>query len=249
AECRPHAPRRLQRVRCLRTHVAPRLPALRADPAGLHALHASDGRRRVGRLPRDGAELVPGGPARRRPDRLRALRPTPPRHRQGDGLGAAALRSRLVPVELPRQRRRRGGCAGVVAARGRVGGPDPPPRRFPPHAAPRRPLAALTGAPTGRSRLSRPARPDAAARRHPLASERASAAGRGVPPIFSGGGGGRLRHWITRSARSTSDCGTRRPGGVAVLTLMTRSILVGCSTGRSAGLTPFRMRSTYLAAR
>src|SRR5262245_51133394 len=160
----------------------PRLPALRADPAGLHAVHASDGRRRVGRLSRDGAELVPGGPARRRPHRLRALRPTPPRHRQGDGLGAAALRSRLVPVELPRQRRRRGDRAGVVAELVCVGGPDLVPRRFPPYAAPRRPLAALTGPPTGRSRLSRPARPDAAARRHPLDRRAAASLDRVVGP-------------------------------------------------------------------
>src|SRR5262245_16730134 len=218
----------------------PRLPALRADPAGLHAVHASDGRRRVGRLSRDGAEPVPGGPARRRPDRLRAVRPAPPHHRQGDGLGAAPLRRGLVPVVLPRQRRRRVRRAGVVAELVRLGGLDLVPRRVPPHAAPRRPVAALPGPPPGRHRLSRAARPDAAARHPPLASERGASYGRDARI---------LRHWITRSARSTSDCGTRSPSAVAVFTLMTRSILVGCSTGRSAGLAPFRMRSTYLAAR
>src|SRR5262245_37570336 len=34
------------------------------------------------------------------------------------------------------------------------------------------------------------------------------------------------------------------PSALAVLRLMTNSNCVGCSTGRSAGLAPFRMRST-----
>ena len=45
-----------------------------------------------------------------------------------------------------------------------------------------------------------------------------------------------LRHSITSSARASSDCGTVRPSALAVLRLMTSSNLVGCCTGRSAGL-------------
>jgi hypothetical protein len=36
--------------------------------------------------------------------------------------------------------------------------------------------------------------------------------------------------------------GMSRPGAFAVLRLMTKSNLVGCATGRSAGLLPLRMR-------
>src|SRR5207247_4484488 len=47
-------------------------------------------------------------------------------------------------------------------------------------------------------------------------------------------------HWITSSARCSSDGGMVSPSALAVLRLITSSNLVGCSTGRSAGLTPFR---------
>lgn len=56
-------------------------------------------------------------------------------------------------------------------------------------------------------------------------------------------------HSITWSARSRRDCGIVSPANLAVLTLITSSNLVGCSTGRSPGLTPFRILSTYTAAR
>src|SRR5215470_13672083 len=46
------------------------------------------------------------------------------------------------------------------------------------------------------------------------------------------------------SARRSTDCGIVSPRVLAVLRLMTSSNLVGCSTGRSAGLAPLRMRST-----
>src|SRR6267378_7839123 len=49
---------------------------------------------------------------------------------------------------------------------------------------------------------------------------------------------------ITWSARPRTDGGIVRPSAFAVLRLMTNSNLVGCSTGRSAGLAPFRIRST-----
>jgi len=49
---------------------------------------------------------------------------------------------------------------------------------------------------------------------------------------------------ITSSARASSVGGKSRPSVLAVPRLTTRSNLVGCSTGRSAGLAPLRIRST-----
>jgi hypothetical protein len=54
---------------------------------------------------------------------------------------------------------------------------------------------------------------------------------------------------ITSSARASSVCGTVRPSAFAVVRLITRSNLVGCSTGRSAGFAPRRILSTKSAAR
>src|ERR1700730_15199296 len=51
-------------------------------------------------------------------------------------------------------------------------------------------------------------------------------------------------HSITLSARTRIESGTVRPSAFAVLRLMTNSNLVGCSTGRSAGLAPLRILST-----
>ena len=59
----------------------------------------------------------------------------------------------------------------------------------------------------------------------------------------------RAHHWITRSARCSSDGETVMPSARAVLRLITKSMRVGCSTGRSVGLAPLRIRSTYRAAR
>src|SRR5215472_17487056 len=56
-------------------------------------------------------------------------------------------------------------------------------------------------------------------------------------------------HSITSSARAMSVGGTSRPSALAVVRLMTRSNLVGCSIGRSAGLVPRRILSTKSAAR
>src|SRR4029077_9228837 len=56
-------------------------------------------------------------------------------------------------------------------------------------------------------------------------------------------------HSITSSARASSDGGTVRPSALAVFRLITSSYLVGACTGRSAGFSPLRMRSTYDAAR
>src|SRR3954464_4161748 len=50
-------------------------------------------------------------------------------------------------------------------------------------------------------------------------------------------------HSITSSARASRVGGTVRPSALAVLRLITSSNLVGCWTGKSAGLSPFKMRS------
>jgi hypothetical protein len=49
---------------------------------------------------------------------------------------------------------------------------------------------------------------------------------------------------ITPSARASSVGGMSRLIALAVLRLITNSYLVGACTGRSAGLAPFKMRST-----
>jgi hypothetical protein len=51
-------------------------------------------------------------------------------------------------------------------------------------------------------------------------------------------------HSITSSARASNVGGTSRPSALAVLRLITSSYLVGACTGRSAGFSPLRMRST-----
>src|SRR5262249_29679370 len=51
-------------------------------------------------------------------------------------------------------------------------------------------------------------------------------------------------HSITSSARASSVGGISRSSVLAVLRLITSSYLVGACTGRSAGFSPLRMRST-----
>src|SRR5215468_381291 len=51
-------------------------------------------------------------------------------------------------------------------------------------------------------------------------------------------------HWITSSARASTDGGIVKPSALAVLMLITNLNVVGCSTGRSAGLAPLRILST-----
>src|SRR5262249_5826498 len=58
---------------------------------------------------------------------------------------------------------------------------------------------------------------------------------RDEPPAF---------HSITSSARASSVGGSVRPSVFAVLRLMVSSYFVGACTGRSAGFSPLRMRST-----
>src|SRR5712691_348244 len=56
-------------------------------------------------------------------------------------------------------------------------------------------------------------------------------------------------HSITSSARASSNGGNSIPSALAVLRLRISSYLVGCSTGRSAALAPFKILPTYVAAR
>src|SRR5262245_41041708 len=53
-------------------------------------------------------------------------------------------------------------------------------------------------------------------------------------------------HSITSSARASSVGGTSMPSAFAVLRLMMRSNVVGCTTGRSPGFSPWTMRPTYV---
>ena len=57
-----------------------------------------------------------------------------------------------------------------------------------------------------------------------------------------------MTYSMTRSARSRSDPGIVSPSALAVLRLITMSNFLGCSTGRSPGLAPLRILSTYAAA-
>src|SRR5262249_15454923 len=56
-------------------------------------------------------------------------------------------------------------------------------------------------------------------------------------------------HSINSSARSKNASGIFSPSDLAVVRLMTRSNLVGCSTGMSPGFAPRRILSTKSAAR
>ena len=49
-------------------------------------------------------------------------------------------------------------------------------------------------------------------------------------------------HSITSLAWMISDCGTVAPSAFAALRLITNSNLLACTTGRSAGFAPLRMR-------
>jgi hypothetical protein len=56
-------------------------------------------------------------------------------------------------------------------------------------------------------------------------------------------------HLITLSALASTFGGIVNPICLAAFRLMMNSNLVGCSTGRSAGFAPFKILSTYVAAR
>jgi len=55
-------------------------------------------------------------------------------------------------------------------------------------------------------------------------------------------------YWITSVAWKRNVGGSVRPMAWAVFRLMTNSNCIGCSTGRSAGVAPLRILSTYVAA-
>src|SRR5205823_12787547 len=65
---------------------------------------------------------------------------------------------------------------------------------------------------------------------------------------FHKGNPGQL-YSIISSASTSNSRGIASPNADAVLPLITRSNLVGCSTGKSAGLPPLSILSTYVAAR
>jgi hypothetical protein len=56
-------------------------------------------------------------------------------------------------------------------------------------------------------------------------------------------------HLISLFARASTSGGIVRPICLAVFRLITSSNFVGCSTGRSAGLAPFKILSTKYATR
>src|SRR5262249_23230308 len=56
-------------------------------------------------------------------------------------------------------------------------------------------------------------------------------------------------HLITLSPRARTFAAIVRPIRLAALRLIINSNFIGCSTGRSAGLRPLRILSTYVAAR
>src|SRR5215470_6293936 len=56
-------------------------------------------------------------------------------------------------------------------------------------------------------------------------------------------------HSMTSSARTISEGGIVSPSAFAVLRLMIITNFVPCSIGKSAGFSPFKILSTYLAAR
>ena len=58
-----------------------------------------------------------------------------------------------------------------------------------------------------------------------------------------------MTYSITSSARASNVGGTSRPIAFATIRLTTRSNLVGCSTGRSAGFAPRKILSTKSPAR
>src|SRR5205807_9326101 len=67
-----------------------------------------------------------------------------------------------------------------------------------------------------------------------LAHRRHQSGGDSSIPLYS----------ITSSARSRRDGGTVMPSALAVLRLIANSYLLGACTGRSAGFSPLRTRST-----
>jgi hypothetical protein len=70
-----------------------------------------------------------------------------------------------------------------------------------------------------------------------------------VGPAGAMSGSRRLDYSTTSSARATKTYGIVRPRVLAVFRFTTKSNLVGCSTGVSAGFAPFKTLSTMVAVR
>ena len=64
----------------------------------------------------------------------------------------------------------------------------------------------------------------------------------------SANSGHRVAYSITSSARASNVGGIARPMALAALRLITKSNLVGCSTGRSAGLVPVSILSDVIGS-
>ena len=101
-------------------------------------------------------------------------------------------------------------------------------------AAPVRDVQPLERTPSVGRRCSAESHPRDLAVTCPAGARRARTAS-GVEPD-------RKRHLMISSARANTGGGMVRPRALAVLRLITSSNFVGCSTGRSAGLAPLRMR-------
>jgi hypothetical protein len=65
-----------------------------------------------------------------------------------------------------------------------------------------------------------------------------------LPSVIGGPAGSLGLHSMISLAVASSIGGTERPSALAVLRLMTSSNFLGCSTGKSAGFSPLRMRPT-----
>ena len=65
----------------------------------------------------------------------------------------------------------------------------------------------------------------------------------GLAPANRASFAGAFSYSITSSARASSMGGMVRPSARAVGRLITKSNLVDCTTGRSIGFSPFRMRA------
>jgi hypothetical protein len=81
------------------------------------------------------------------------------------------------------------------------------------------------------------------------ARQAGSPAGQGVPGSRAESLKRAALHSISPSARASRFGGRSMPSAFAVLRFTTSSNLVGCSTGRSPGLAPRKILSTYSAAR
>src|SRR5262249_18066764 len=127
---------------------------------------------------------------------------------------------------------------------------------FPHGEGPFPPLGELKAGPRARLSFAKHSRKAVEATRHPMFA---------MPPIATeseqrsettrcaNSGLMRCSKWtpysITSSARTTTESGIDNPIAFAVLRLRTMSNFVACSTGRSAGFAPWKIRSTKYAAR